>query len=77
MTFVGVASRDSEDAMRAFVDARGVGAFPHVNDVDGAIWRDYGVSYQPSFVFIAADGSTESFGALDQAEIQDVIDRLF
>lgn len=63
--------------MQQFVEALGVGEFPHVNDVDGTVWRDYGISYQPSFAFVAADGSIETFGALDQSEIQDAIDRLF
>ncbi len=72
-----MAGRDTEDAMRRFVEAFGVDGFPHINDADGAIWRDYGISYQPSFAFAAADGSIETFGALDQIEIQDAIDRLF
>ena len=63
--------------MQAFIDATGVDGFPHVNDEDGTIWRDYGVNYQPAFAFVSASGAVESFGALDQSEIQDNIDALF
>lgn len=77
MNFVGVAGRDSESAMLDFVEARGVGAFPQVNDVDGTIWRRFGVTYQPTFVFIAANGSTETFRSLSQSEIQEQIDWRF
>ena len=77
VNFVGVASRDSEEAMTAFIGATGVGIFPHVNDVDAEIWREYGIGYQPAFVFVKANGTTSTFGALDQDGIQQRIDDLF
>jgi hypothetical protein len=77
ITFVGIAGRDDEDAMRNFVSTTGVGAFPHVNDTDGTIWREYEVTYQPAFVFVRADGSSETFGSLDLSDIQSKIDELF
>ena len=77
VTFVGVAGRDSEDAMRDFVDSLGVGGFPQVNDADGTVWRRYEVTYQPTFVFVSANGSTETFGSMGLSEIQEQIDWLF
>lgn len=77
MQFVGVASQDDVQAMEQFIDRTGVEGFPNVNDESGDVWARYGVTYQPTFVFIAADGSTERFGALGQERIQQTIDDLF
>ena len=63
--------------MQQFIDAFGVDGFPHVNDADGTVWRDYGITYQPSFAFVAADGSIETFGALGEDALRDAIDRIF
>lgn len=77
VTFIGVAGRDSESAMLEFVEGRGVGGFPQINDVDGTIWRRFGVTYQPTFVFLRSNGSSETFRSLSQSEIQEQIDFLF
>ena len=63
--------------MEQFLFRTGVEGFPNISDPDGDIWARYGVTYQPTFVFIAADGSTERFGAMGQARIQEAIDDLF
>ena len=63
--------------MEQFISRTGVDGFPNINDESSEIWARYGVTYQPSFVFIAADGSTERFGSLGQASIQQAIDDLF
>ncbi len=77
MTFLGIAALDSEAAMASFVDATGVGVFPNVNDENGDIWARYGISYQPAFVFVSADGSSETFASLGESDLQGQIDRLF
>jgi len=77
VTFVGVAARDEEDAMQAFIADLGVGAFPHVNDQPGAIWAQYGISTQPSFVFIDAEGNESRFASLGRSGLQEKIDDLF
>ena len=59
VTLVGVAGRGEVPAMRDFVDQTGTGAFTHVVDDDGSIWADYGVTAQPAFAFLAADGSVD------------------
>jgi hypothetical protein len=75
--FIGIAAQDSEEAMLAFVQDLGVGVFANVNDERGAIWARYGIGYQPAFVLIRADGSTETYASLDESELQGHIDRLF
>ncbi len=56
VTVVGIAGRDELDAMRDFVTETGTGGFAHLADLDGALWQEFGVSYQPAYVFIDADG---------------------
>lgn len=57
--FVGMAGHDTDEAHRAFVDEHGLGEMLHVVDEDGSLWSQYGVSYQPAWVFIDEDGTTE------------------
>lgn len=74
---VGVASSGTVEEMRAFVDETGSGSMPHVADVPGDVWRDFGVVAQPTFVFVDDDGRTQTFaGALSQAALLDAIDQL-
>lgn len=63
--------------MARFIAERGVAAFPHVNDDTGRVWSEFGVTYQPTFVFVTADGSRTTFGAMGESEIAARIDELF
>ena len=63
--------------MTAFIGGTGVGVFPNINDADLQIWARYGIGYQPAFVFIDADGASETFASLNESDIQGHIDRLF
>lgn len=60
VTFVGVAALDEVPAMQAFVDQYDLD-FTHVADPsDGAeLWLRFGVSVQPAYAFVGADGSVE------------------
>lgn len=60
MQFVGVAGRDDVSEMVDFVTNNGVGDFEHIADENGVIWQEFGVRSQPAFVFISADGSSET-----------------
>lgn len=60
VTFVGVAAQDGVEAMREFVEKRGVGGFAHLADTDAALWKRFGVTYQPAYAFISADGTIET-----------------
>ena len=63
--------------MASFVESRGVDGFVHVNDERGRLWARYGVTYQPAFVLMKANGTTETRGALGESELQSLIDELF
>ncbi len=56
---VGMAGHDTDEAHQAFVDEHGLGEMLHVVDEDGSLWSQYGVSYQPAWVFIDEDGTVE------------------
>ena len=59
VTFVGVPGQDSEEAHRAFVREHGLQEMVHVVDDDGSLWAHLGVSYQPAWVLVDDDGTTE------------------
>jgi hypothetical protein len=50
--------------MNRFIDSTGVSGFPHVLDLENAVWDRYEVRSQPWFVFINDDGSIETIGSL-------------
>lgn len=57
--FVGVAAEDQLDAMKKFVSDHRMGGFPHLADLDGSVWKRFGVTAQPTFAFVRTDGSVE------------------
>ncbi|RZQ64893.1 protein disulfide oxidoreductase [Amycolatopsis suaedae] len=59
VTFVGVAAQDEVPAMQAFVSKYKLDSFVHLADVDAAVWKRFGVTAQPAFAFIGADGSVD------------------
>ncbi len=62
---MGVAGRDELPAVNEFIDTLGVAAFDHAVDQDGSLWRTYGITTQPSFIFIDDSGDTTThLGAL-------------
>ena len=74
---IGVAGRDDLSAVNGFIDGRGVEGFEHIYDESGDIWADFGVSSQPAFLFIAADGTSELiFGGQGEASISERLDAL-
>jgi thiol-disulfide isomerase/thioredoxin len=71
VSFVGVAGRGEEAAMRDFVTETGTGGFPHIVDDDGSIWTGFGVIAQPAFAFIDRDGDVEVFaGSMPPDELR-------
>lgn len=71
VTFVGVPGRGKVPQMRQFVSQTGTGGFQHVSDQSGSLWKQFGVSSQPSFVFVDAQGhATRVTGSLDAAELK-------
>jgi len=63
--------------MEAFVSENGVGGFPHLIDDDGSLWANFGVSSQPTFVFINDDETTTVHnGALGHEQLSQRIEEL-
>ncbi len=59
VTFVGVAGLADVPAMKEFVDRYPVERFTQLADTDGAVWTKFGVTQQPAFAFVSADGSVD------------------
>lgn len=78
VTIVGVAGRDAVGPMQDFVAEHDLGSMTHVVDADGAIWASYGISYQPAWVFIDAEGhATVAAGMLGYDGLFAGIDEAF
>jgi thiol-disulfide isomerase/thioredoxin len=77
VVFVGVAGLGELPAMREFVRDYRVGAFVHLADLDGSLWRRFGVVRQPATAFIDASGSVDVVrGSLGAAELERHLVRL-
>ena len=77
MRFLGVSGQDTADEMAVFVADFGLDGFDHVADINGEIWRVFGVAAQPSYVFINDDGEIRRHvGGMPVDELQAEIDRL-
>lgn len=72
--FVGVAAQDQVPAMQGFVDRFGLGSFPHLADTDAAVWKRFGVTYQPAYAFVSSNGDIEV--ETDILERQELLDRV-
>ncbi len=70
-------SRDDLSRLEDFVDEHGIGAFPQVADVSGALRAKLGVVGQPTWIFITADGKAEKvFGELGENGLVTRLDAL-
>lgn len=56
VTFVGVAGLGETAAMQSFVRDYEVGAFTHLADLDGEVWKRFGVVQQPAYAFVDDSG---------------------
>ncbi len=73
---IGVGSLDSADAIAEF--ASEVPGVTHLEDVDGALYRKFGIAEQSSFVLLDADGEVAfqtGYGGSEElaAEVADVV----
>ena len=74
---IGVPGRDSVDAMRRFVERHGLERVPHAVDPDGKLWSQLGVRYQPTWIFVGADGTASlEFGDFDRDGLRARFDEL-
>jgi len=75
--FIGISGQDNTDEMARFVDEYGVGGFDHVADLNGEIWSVFGVSAQPSYVFINDNGEIRRhIGGLQAEDLAAELDLL-
>lgn len=69
--FVGVPGRGEVPAMKQFVTQTGTTSLAHVIDDDGALWKRFGVTSQPSFVFVSASGDVTAVrGAMKESDLR-------
>jgi len=75
---IGVASRDQRPAMQDFVARHGLEDMVNIADVDGEVWRQFGVVAQPAWVFLDTDAGTGDrvLGALPRADLEARLDAL-
>lgn len=74
---IGMAGRDSVDEMQDFVERHGLGFLPHTADTDGDLWADLRVRYQPTWIFVSADGEASvEFGDFQPDALRARLDRL-
>ncbi len=75
--FVGVAAQDQVPAMQDFVRRFGLDSFPHLADTDAAVWKRFGVTYQPAYAFISSGGDVDvETTILDRDELLDRLSAL-
>jgi thiol-disulfide isomerase/thioredoxin len=76
LNVIGVGSLDSAEAIEGF--ARDVDDVVHLEDVEGELWKRFGVTEQSSFVLLDADGTVvfeAGYGGTDDldAQVDDVL----
>lgn len=77
VAFVGIGSRDRGSRLEEFVDRHDLTSFPHAADESGDLRGRLGVFGQPTWIFIAADGTSEKvFGGLGEAGLTAKLDEL-
>lgn len=77
VAFVGIGSRDSAARLEAFVTKHGLDGFPNVADESGDLRARLGVFGQPTWIFVAADGTAERvFGGLGEGGLVERLDEL-
>ncbi len=60
-----------------FIADYDVDAFEHISDPAGTVWSAFGITAQPSYVFLSSDGSvTRQIGSLDPAAFDAVLQQL-
>jgi thiol-disulfide isomerase/thioredoxin len=77
VTFVGVAALDQLPAMQRFVEKYPVSGFSHLADTDGAVWARFGITQQPAYAFVSADGNIDVVtGSLPEAALTERVTAL-
>ena len=62
--------------MQEFVTKRQL-TFANIKDNDGLVFAQFDVAYQPAWVFIQQDGTSESIlGAMDEVTLTEMLEKL-
>ncbi len=73
---IGVAWNGSEESMQEFVTKHQL-TFVNIKDNDGLVFAQFDVAYQPAWVFIQQDGTSESIlGAMDEVTLTKMLEKL-
>ena len=73
---IGVAWNGSEESMQEFV-AKHQLTFANIKDNDGLVFAQFDVAYQPAWVFIRQDGTSETnVGAMNEVTLTEMLEKL-
>ncbi|NDG66157.1 MAG: hypothetical protein EBY23_04405 [Actinobacteria bacterium] len=73
---IGVAWNGSEQSMQEFVSKHQL-TFANIKDNDGLVFAQFDVAYQPAWVFIQQDGTSETnLGAMDEVTLSKMLEKL-
>jgi hypothetical protein len=62
--------------MTQFVSTHKMGGFIHLAEMDGSVWRHFGITEQPAFAFVAVDGAAQAVpGVLSEQTSADGLNR--
>lgn len=63
--------------MATFVEEFGLGNFEHIVDPNGEVWSLFGITAQPSYVFLNDDGAmSRQIGSLEPEAFAEVLHQL-
>ena len=70
---MGVAWTGNDESFQEFIDKYSL-TFPQISDDPGDVFDRFGIPYQPAFVIVSTDGSTETIsGAVDEELLGQII----
>jgi peroxiredoxin len=73
---IGVAWNGTEQTMQDFMDKHQI-TFANIKDNDGLVFAQFDVAYQPAWVFIQQDGTSETnLGAMDEVTLTSMLEKL-
>ena len=76
MQIIGVAWNGSDQSMQDFISKHQI-TFANIKDNDGLVFAQFDVAYQPAWVFIRQDGSSETnLGAMDELTLTAMLNKL-
>ena len=76
INIIGVAWNGSDKSMQEFVTKHQL-TFVNIKDNDGLVFAQFDVAYQPAWVFIRQDGTSETnLGAMDEVTLAAMLEKL-